>query len=126
MGVARFLLIDDDPAVSLTLARMLEVHGHQVSRRTSAEAGFSEALANPPDALILDIRMPQMGGVEFLRRMRQVPTLQALPVGVITGDYFLGEPVLAELETLGATIRYKPVWMDDLESLVHRLLPRPA
>jgi CheY-like chemotaxis protein len=124
--VARFLLIDDDPAVSLTLARMLEVHGHRVSRLTSAEAGFAEAISNPPDALILDIRMPEMGGVEFLRRMRQVPGLAALPVGVITGDYFLGEPVLAELTALGATVRYNPVWMDDLKSLIDRLLARPA
>lgn len=124
--MARFLLIDDDPAVSLTLARMLEIHGHGVVRLTSAEAGFAEALANPPDALILDIRMPEMSGVEFLRRMRQVPALTSLPVGIITGDYFLGDSVLAELGALGATVRYKPVWMDDLQSLIDRLLPRPA
>lgn len=119
--MARLLLIDDDPAVSLTLARMLEFSGHQVTRIESAEVGLAQALAAPPDALILDMKMPEMGGLEFLRRLRATP-LEALPVGVITGDYFLGESVLQELATLGATVRYKPIRMEDLAALTDQLL----
>lgn len=119
--MARLLLIDDDPAVSLTLARMLEFSGHQVTRIESAEVGLAQALASPPDALILDMKMPEMGGLEFLRRLRATP-LEALPVGVITGDYFLGESVLQELATLGATVRYKPIRMEDLAALTDQLL----
>jgi CheY-like chemotaxis protein len=125
--VARLLLIDDDPAVSLTLARMLEFCGHQVRRIESAEAGLAEAMTSPPDALILDMKMPQMGGLEFLRRLRAADGLDGLPVGVITGDYFLGEPILQELTSLGATVRYKPIRMEDLATLTAHLLgPAPA
>jgi CheY-like chemotaxis protein len=124
--VARLLLIDDDPAVSLTLARMLEFCGHGVTRIESAEIGLTTAIAEPPDALILDMKMPQMGGLEFLQRLRAVAGLESLPVGVITGDYFLGESVLQQLASLGATVRYKPIRMEDLAALTERLLAPAA
>jgi CheY-like chemotaxis protein len=120
--VARLLLIDDDPAVSLTLSRMLEFRGHHVTRVESAETGLNLATGTPPDAIILDMKMPQMGGLEFLRRLRAAPGLEQLPVGVITGDYFLGEAVLLELGQLGASVRYKPIRMEDLAALTDQLL----
>ena len=120
--VARLLLIDDDPAVSLTLSRMLEFRGHHVTRVESAETGLNLATGTPPDAIILDMKMPQMGGLEFLRRLRDAPGLERLPVGVITGDYFLGEAVLQELGQLGASVRYKPIRMEDLAALTDQLL----
>ena len=79
-------------------------------------------LTTPPDALILDMKMPEMGGLEFLRRLRAVSALEFLPVGVITGDYFLGDSVLQELATLGATVRYKPIRIEDLASLTEHIL----
>jgi CheY-like chemotaxis protein len=108
----------------LTLARMLEFCGHRVTRIESAERGLEQAIAEPPDALILDMKMPEMGGLEFLRRLRAV---SQLPVGVITGDYFLGEAVLQELAVLGATVRYKPIRIEDLAGLTeHILSARPV
>jgi len=41
---------------------------------------------------------------------------------VITGDYFLGEAVLQELGQLGASVRYKPIRMEDLAALTDQLL----
>ncbi len=123
-GVARILIIDDDPAVSVTLSRMLALDGHAVTRVDTAHEGLSLSADDPPDAIILDMRMPAMGGLEFLRRLRANARLQHLPVGIITGDYFLGDDILAELTTLGASVRYKPVWMDDLSALTRSLLER--
>ncbi len=120
--MARLLLIDDDVAVGVTLARMLEFCGHEVTRVESAEAGLNEALARPPDAVILDMKMPKMGGLEFLTHLRAAPRLETLPVGVITGDYFLGDRVLQELARLRATVRYKPIRMEDLAALTDQLL----
>jgi CheY-like chemotaxis protein len=120
--VARLLLIDDDVAVSVTLARMLEFCGHEVTRVESAQAGLREAAERPPDAVILDMKMPEMGGLEFLTHLRAASHLQTLPVGVITGDYFLGDTVLQELARLRATVRYKPIRMEDLAALTEQLL----
>jgi len=124
--VAQILIIDDDEAVSRTLARMLTLEGHQVARVETAPEGLTHAAGTPPDAIILDLRMPAMGGLEFLRRLRADPRLGRLPVGIITGDYFLGDDVLAEIAALGATVRYKPVWMDDLAELTRSLLAQPG
>jgi CheY-like chemotaxis protein len=124
--VAHILIVDDDEAVSLTFARMLRSEGHRVSAVTTADLGLAQAATEPPDAIILDIRMPGMGGVEFLRRLREDQHLKRLPVGIITGDYFLKDEVLAELGQLGATIRYKPLWMADLSALAQQLLAPAA
>lgn len=121
------MIIDDDPSVSLTFARMLQMGGYQVSHVESATAGLTRLREDPPDAVILDMRMPEMDGLEFLRRVRSDPSLLSLPVGIITGDYFLKEQVLGELAQLGAEVQYKPVWMDDLHELARRLVPlRPT
>jgi len=45
---------------------------------------------------------------------------------VITGDYFLGEPVLQELSSLGATVRYKPIRIEDLATLTAQILGQTA
>jgi hypothetical protein len=44
------------------------------------------------------------------------------PVAIVTGDYFLPDPVQHELKSLGATIRFKPLWLDDLISLARTLV----
>jgi CheY-like chemotaxis protein len=120
--VAHILIIDDDSAVGLTLSRMLESEGYAVSRVENGPAGLEHVAASPPDAILLDMRMPAMSGLEFLRRLRGVPHLSDVPVGIVTGDYFLSDAVLAELDALRAQIRYKPVWMEDLSALVRSLL----
>ena len=120
--MAHLLIIDDDPAVGLTFRRMLEAIGHRVSRALSAAEGLDQIDRDRPDAILLDMRMPMMDGLEFLRRLRQDERLKTLPVGIVTGDYFLNEQVLAELGELGATVRYKPVSMDDLHALAGTLL----
>jgi CheY-like chemotaxis protein len=105
---------------------MLTLEGHTVVRVETAQDGLSQAAGTPPDAVIVDMRMPAMGGLEFLRRLRADDRLRTLPVGIITGDYFLGDDVLAEISALGATVRYKPVWMDDLSALTRSLLGQPG
>ena len=120
--MARFLIIDDEEVVGLALGRMLELEGHQATRALSAEAGLLAAETNRPDAIIVDMRMPLMGGLEFLRRVRAHQDLHSMPVGIVTGDYFLGDEVVAELQALGARIRTKPIQFQDLATLAQELV----
>ena len=120
--MARILIVDDEPVVVMTLSRMLRYAGHDVWVADSALAGLARVEEDRPDALILDMRMPDLGGLEFMRLLRGRPGLAGIPVGIVTGDYFMNEQVLAELSALGATVRYKPILVEDLMSLVDVLL----
>ena len=119
------LLIDDDPAVGLTLSRILAACGHVVEVAESAVDGLAAARTTPPDAILLDIRMPTVGGLEFLRWLRADDRFAALPVAIITGDYFLKDQALADIRGLRASVWYKPLGFDDLEKVMATLLSPP-
>ena len=116
------LIVDDDPSVAVTFARMLKLEGFTVATALSAEAGLELAEDVQPDAIILDMRMPITNGLQFLRLVRSLPHLVEVPVAIVTGDYFLPEPIQQELKSLGASIRFKPLWLEDLIALAKALV----
>ena len=87
------LIVDDDRSVADTFARMLKLEGFGVA---TAACPPSRARASPtgvpPDAIILDMRMPITNGLQFLRMVRANPHLVDVPVAIVTGDYFLPSP----------------------------------
>ncbi len=116
------LIVDDDRSVADTFARMLKLEGFHVATALSAEIGLELADSVAPDAIILDMRMPITNGLQFLRPIRAKPHLPEVPVALVTGDYFLSEPIQHELRPLGASIRFKPLWLEDLIALARTLV----
>src|ERR671918_1942627 len=116
------LIVDDDRSVADTFARMLKLEGFTVATALSAESGLELADNVHPAAIILDMRMPITNGLQFLRLVRAKPHLVEVPVAIVTGDYFLSEPIQHELKTLGASIRFKPLWLEDLITLAKTLM----
>jgi len=121
-STSKILIVDDDEGVTQTFARMLRLEGYQVRTAVSAEKGLVEAEHSRPDAIILDLRMPLVDGLGFLRRLRARDDQRATPVAIVTGDYFLDDSVSAELRELGAELRFKPLWLEDLVGLARNLL----
>ena len=120
--VRTILIVDDDRSVADTFARMLKLEGFVVATALSAEAGLLLASSAQPDAIILDMRMPLINGLQFLRTLRQNAALLHVPVAIVTGDYFLSDSVQQELRSLGATIKFKPLWLEDLIALARTLV----
>ena len=116
------LVVDDDEAVTQTFARMLKLEGYRVRTAMNAESGLWEVAQSEPDAIILDLRMPLVDGLEFLRRLRLTSRDRETPVAIVTGDYFLDDTVSTELRALGATLTFKPLWLEDLVGLARTLL----
>jgi DNA-binding response OmpR family regulator len=116
------LIVDDDEGVTQTFARMLKLEGFQVRTAINAESGLRVANESQPNAIILDLRMPLVDGLGFLRRLRSQDDQRATPVAIVTGDYFLEDSVANELRELGAELRFKPLWLEDLVGLAHNLL----
>ena len=123
---SRVLIVDDDVSVTDTFSRMLRLEGYEVWAALSADEGLSLAQAHRPHAIILDLRMPLTSGLQFLRAIRAIPSLTNVPVAIVTGDYYLDETQAAEIQALGADLRYKPLWLEELVILARDLLKGPS
>ena len=81
--VPTVLLVDDDPAI----LRLLEVNFRLEGFDTLTAARGPEAIAlaaRVPDAIVLDLMLPEMDGHEVYRRLREDPALRAIPVTFLT------------------------------------------
>ncbi len=119
---ATILIVDDDEGVTQTFARMLRLEGFEVRTALTAESGLREADSSRPNAIILDLRMPLVDGIGFLRQLRANDAHRDVPVAIVTGDYFLDDEISSELRELGAELRFKPLWLEDLVGLARTLL----
>lgn len=124
-GAQVVLIVDDDKFVTDTFATTLALEGYDVLTACTTAAAVGAAALRRPDLIFLDLHLPCTDGVSLLRELRSVPDHRATPVAVITGDYFLADEVTRELIELGAQLRFKPIWTEDLVALTHSLLPRP-
>jgi DNA-binding response OmpR family regulator len=119
---ARIVIVDDDWTTRETFQHVLTLEGYRVIAAPTVEMALAEASSERPDAMLLDLHMPIAGGLECLRRLRDIPALKTVPVAIVTGDYFLQEDVSAELREMGARIFFKPLWEEDLRRIVLQLL----
>jgi len=122
---SRVLIVDDDVSVTDTFSRTLRLEGYEVWAALSADEGLSLAQTHQPHAIILDLRMPLTSGLQFLRAIRAIPSLTNVPVAIVTGDYYLDETQASEIQALGAELRYKPLWLEELVTLARDLLRGP-
>jgi two-component system response regulator PrrA len=122
--VALVLIVDDDASVIDTLGRMLRLEGYDVVTALDAETAFREIQSSRPDAILVDLRMPGVDGVAFIRRLRAQQTGRPTPIAVITGDYYARETLLPELTDLDVELHFKPVWLADLVTITERLLKK--
>jgi DNA-binding response OmpR family regulator len=116
------LIVEDDPGAIEVFEEILKLNGYSVRVATDAETGLSEVRRVNPSAILVDLHLPLADGVEFLREVRAAMPHTRMPVAVVTGDYFLEEPVAKEIHSLGARVHFKPLWEDDLLALVRDLL----
>ena len=92
--------------------------------RERADGTGLEAMSDKTGAMHVchQLRMPLVDGLGFLRRLRARDDQRTTPVAIVTGDYFLDDSVSTELRELGAELRFKPLWLEDLVGLARNLL----
>ncbi|WP_416670142.1 response regulator [Egbenema bharatensis] len=89
----RVLVIDDETHVREIIQTCLEAFaGWRVSSAESAKVGLVMVNADPPDAIVLDVTMPEMSGLDFLQALRTNPETQSIPVVLLTARADLIEP----------------------------------
>ena len=81
----RILVVEDDPSVRGLLQTLLSAEGYDVVTASDGLAGLVKATSSPPALVLLDLMMPDLGGVRVLEEMRDDPELADIPVIVVTG-----------------------------------------
>ena len=84
-GRKRILIIDDDEALSDSLRRLLELEGFEIRTAVSGTAGLSYAVEHRPDLIVLDVRLPGLGGYDVCRELRRLYHPWVIPVLMLTG-----------------------------------------
>jgi two-component system response regulator MprA len=117
----RVLVVDDDAAVRDSLARTLRFEGHQVDTARDGEEALAMVRAAEPDAMILDVSMPVLDGLEACRRLRADGVL--VPVLMVTARDSVGDRV-AGLDAGADDYLVKPFALQELQARLRALLRR--
>jgi FixJ family two-component response regulator len=121
---ATVLIVDDDDMVRDSLKALLEAHRIQVQDFGSAKEYLAYRNGKGPRCLVLDMHMPEIGGLELLQRLRE--SGDSIPVVAITGR---NDPVLeARAKALGASaVLDKPISHKVLFAAINQALAaRPS
>lgn len=117
----RILVVDDDRAVRDSLRRSLSFNGYTVDLAVDGMDALEKVAASRPDALVLDVMMPRLDGLEVCRRLRS--TGDDLPILVLTARDSVSERV-AGLDAGADDYLPKPFALEELLARLRALLRR--
>jgi two-component system response regulator TctD len=119
----RLLLIEDDPALALTLKRSLERKMMQIQLCDNGNQAVGAWQAMQPDVVVLDLSLPGLDGLQVLKIARQTGLLT--PVLILTARGTVGDKILG-LNAGADDYLPKPFDLDELEARVHALNRRQS
>lgn len=123
MVIMRILVVDDDRAVRESLRRSLSFNGYTVDLATDGQDALEQVATSRPDAMVLDVMMPRVDGLEVCRRLRS--TGDDLPILVLTARDSVSERV-AGLDAGADDYLPKPFALEELLARLRALLRRAA
>ncbi len=119
--MARVLVVDDEPAVQRALERALRLERYDVLLAADGEEALDVHSRTPADALILDVAMPRMDGLEVCRRMRQAG--DRTPILMLTARDAIDDRVKG-LDVGADDYLVKPFALRELQARLRALLRR--
>jgi len=120
---ARLLIVDDEINVRATLGEFLELRGYHVGEARSGGEALTLLTNAPYDLMVLDMQMPEMSGVEVMRRAREVHPDLAI---VILTAHASVESAIAAVKSNVTDYMLKPCNLNDLAVTISRTLQERA
>jgi two-component system response regulator MprA len=119
--MARVLVVDDEPAVRRALERALRLDSYEVELAADGEEALDALATHPADAVILDVAMPRLDGLEVCRRMRQAG--DRTPILMLTARDAIDDRVKG-LDVGADDYLVKPFALRELQARLRALLRR--
>jgi two-component system, OmpR family, response regulator MprA len=119
--MARVLVVDDEPAVRRALERALRLDSYDVALAADGEEALDALAASPADAVILDVLMPRLDGLEVARRMRKAG--DRTPILMLTARDAIDDRVTG-LDVGADDYLVKPFALRELQARLRALLRR--
>jgi two-component system nitrogen regulation response regulator GlnG len=118
--MARLLLVDDNPNLVLKqIHRVFDAAGHEIDTARTGEDGVRQAAARTPDVILLDLRLPDLSGLEVYRRLRHIDA--RIPVIFITATSDTDSAIEA-MKQGAYDYLFKPLDLDQLRRVVGEAL----
>ena len=117
----RILVVDEDPAVRGAVERALRLGGYEVTTAENGPAALQSLQLSPPDAIVLDLGLPGVDGLEVCRRVRSAG--DDTPVLILTARDAVSDRVLG-LDAGADDYLVKPFALAELEARLRALLRR--
>lgn len=119
------IIVEDEPDTAEMFAELMRLEGYQVKKAYGGTAAIDLLSKEAPFVVLLDIMMPDVSGLEVLRFMRRDPSLENIPVVVVSGRP-KPEEIYQELEISPTVYITKPVGvaqiMDAITEAVEKTL----
>ncbi|QBY08847.1 response regulator [Deinococcus metallilatus] len=115
------LVADDEPAIRTMLEVILSADGHEIVTVPDGRAALEYLRDHTPDAMLLDVQMPQMDGFEICSRVKRIKRLRRVAVLLLTG--FDDDRTRDQAKLVGADdLVYKPLSGKNLRGRVKQLI----
>jgi DNA-binding response OmpR family regulator len=119
----KILVADDNPDILKTLEARLRANQMDVVTASDCDQAIKKAYSENPDLIIMDIRMPAVGGLNAMESLKMFSRTQSIPVIFITA--YPGKEVEARVYELGAAdFIAKPFATEELLTKIHNALRR--
>ncbi|HWI37608.1 MAG TPA: ATP-binding protein, partial [Burkholderiales bacterium] len=119
---ATILNVDDNGANRYVKSRVLRAAGFEVIEAATGESALSAATDRQPDLVLLDIRLPDISGIEVCRRLRHNPQTQLIPIVHISATHISAHDEATSLDAGADIYLAEPVAPHELSSAVRTLI----
>ena len=121
----KIVIIEDEPDTAEMYAEMMRISGYEVVKFFGGISAVDHLAEQEPDAVVLDLMMPDLSGMEVLNYIREEPSLSELPV-IIVSAKTLPEDVEKGLGAGAAAYLTKPVSFYDMKLAIDEALSKSS